>query len=214
MHLGKYFVLVIGLMFLTACGTKPIMPPVKYDKPIDFHVKKNALLKWELGKQYAGTIPSQTQQGNGLIGALAMATMDSIDRNNNPSRYTVSYGKAEQAIFMTSFKDVLQQNQVFKSVELIHEAKSPSANEVLIDIFFKSSRTSGASQNFRITLTVMMTITTRNGSTFQRTYLVQSEPEISSSFVDQQSGVSKRLLEKLVGGIEEWHSLAKKGGKS
>lgn len=194
----------MAILLLTACA-KPIMQPLRYNKPIDFHIKKNAALLWEFGRQYSGTIPSNNSYNdNGLIGAVVSSAIDSVDRTNNPSRYMLTYGKAEQAIFMTSFRDVLRQNDVFKDVELVSDAKSVSPSDVMIDVFFKTARVSSAMRDFRITLTVDLTITTQGKPPFKRTYLVQSSPD-GTSFVDQQHLVSTRLLEKLIGGLEEWH---------
>jgi hypothetical protein len=194
-----------AVLFLSACG-QPIMPPVTYDKPIDFQVKKNAVLRWEFGKQYDGTVPNYSQPNGGLIGAAVAASIRSDNEANNASGYTLSYGKAEQAIFMTSFRDVLRQNQVFKEVELVGETAAVSNKDVLIDVFFKTARVSSVEKNYRITLTVTMTINSQGKLPFNRTYLVQSNAQgYGISFIEQQEDVSKRLLEKLILGIEEWH---------
>lgn len=201
----KLFTLSLLVLLLTGCAGKPIMPPIKYDKPIDFHVKKNAALRWEVGKQYAGAIRSYDSCDAGLVGGAISAAINSADRANNPSRYTLSYGKAEQAIFMTSFRNVLEQNQVFKTTELITDAKEVSAKDVLITVFFKTSRVSSPEKGNKITLTVDMTIVAQGKPAFKRTYLVQSNAEgYDKGFVDQQYDVSQRLLEKLISGIQEW----------
>jgi hypothetical protein len=197
--------ITLTLSLLTACG-KPTIPSITYQKPIDFNVNKCAVLQWEYGKQHDAAIPCS--QSGSLVGDV----INSIDRANNPSRYTVAYGKAEQAVFMTSFRDVLKQNQVFKEVQLASEVERTPTKDILINVFFKTSRISNVDKGYRITLTVVMAITTDRTPSFTRTYLVQSEPQ--GFFGDHTNlDVSTRLLEKLIAGIEEWHNLNRKGSK-
>src|SRR5579864_1448594 len=119
----QFGLMILGIGLMAGCANKPVMPPIKYEKSIDFQVAKNAYLNWEVGKQYSGTVPTHHQQNGGLIGALVVSAIDSVERSNNPSRYTLSYGKAEQIVFMTSLRDVLARNHVFKQVELIADSQ-------------------------------------------------------------------------------------------
>ncbi len=200
---------LVGLLFLIGCGAQPIMPPVQYNKPIDFHVKKTAALQWELGKNYSSRVARESYHQPGMIEALAL----SIDQNNNPSRYTLSYGKAQQAIFMTSLKNVLDRNQVFKEIELVTDPNEISAKDVVIAVFFKTARVASPERAYSITLSVVMTITSQGKPPFKRTYLVQNDDEVlRKGFIAQQSDVSERLLEKVIAGIEEWHKLERKRG--
>lgn len=199
-------ILAIGLM--AGCANKPLMPPIKYNEPINFQVDKNAYLNWEVGKQRSGTIPVQPNQSGGLVGVLVMSAVDSIDRNHNPSRYTLSYGKAEQVVFMTSLRDVLAENRVFKQIDLISDPQKIASKDVLINVFFKSARVSSPERGYKITLSVEMSIETGERIPFKRTYLVQNNAEgFGVGFREQQIDVSKRLLAKIIDGIEEWHKL-------
>lgn len=202
-------ILLLGMM--TACA-KPIMPALKYDQPIAIQLDKNAYLNWTCGKEYASAIPVQYDTNNGLVGLLVSSAVDSVGRSNNPSRYTMSYGKAEQAIFMTSLRDVLEQNQVFKELSLGGGSKSLVTKDVLIDVFFKSARVASPERGYNITLNVDLTIRSSGRAPFKRTYVVQSGTGdgFGASFCSQQTEVSTRLLHSVVGGIEEWYNLTGK----
>lgn len=208
----KFFLVILCIGLITGCANKPVMPPIKYNKPIEFQVKKNAYLNWEVGKQYAGSTASSTYQGSndtaGAIGALIFTALDSADRANNPSRYTLSYGKAEQTVFMTSLRDVLVENNVFKQVELISDPKQVSPKDVLVNVYFKMARVSLPEKGSTITLSVEMVISHNGKPPFKRTYLVQSNAEkFGDGFREQQIDVSNRLLEKMIAGIQEWHNM-------
>lgn len=201
------FCLILTLMtLLTGCATKAIMPALKYHKPINFHVPKNASLNWKFGGQYSSTL--MNHEINSLVGALAYIALDSAKQSNHPGPNALSYGKAEQAIFMTSLRDILVRNHAFKHVELIADSKHTPLNDVLINVFFKTTRVASSERQYKITLSVEMTITTNVQAPFKRTYLIQSNLErFNKNFMEQQTEASNRLLEKIIQGIEEWHTL-------
>lgn len=207
----QFGLVILGIGLMTGCANKPVMPPLKYDKPINFQVDKNAYLNWEVGKQYSGTVPTNHHQSAGLIGALVVSAVDSVDRSNNPSRYTLSYGKAEQIVFMTSLRDVLAENHVFKKVELIADSQQIASKDVLINVFFKTARVSSPERGNKITLSIEMIIAMGEKAPFKRTYVVQSDAEgFGAGFREQQMDVSHRLLEKIIYGIKEWYKGSKK----
>ncbi len=203
----KILLAMISTVLLSACGTKPIMPPLQYTKPIGFTVNKSACLNWEVGKQYSSEIPNYNSSGqDSAIGNLVLAAIDSNARARNPSHYQYTYGKAEQAIFMTSLKRVLEENRVFKHVKLTMDPRQVNAKDVWINIFFKRTRVADASRNFKVTLSVELIISANDKPTFKRTYLVESDVERSGhGFVDQQTDVSQELLDKVISGIREWN---------
>lgn len=201
------FAFVMLSVVLVGCANKPlIMPPLTYDKPINIRLKKNAALYWEQGKQHAATIRTQAGENQGLLGALVFGTMDSMDRSRNPSRYSLAYGTAEQAIFMTSLRNVLDQNQIFDQIELITDPSVLTPKDILITVFFKNSRVLSPDRGHRITLSVVVNILAKGCPNFQRTYLVQSDEQVTPGFIDQQKSVSQLLLGKIISGMEEWHS--------
>lgn len=209
MQKNRFLFVLLGVGLITGCANKPIMPPLQYNKPIEFQVNKNAYLNWEVGKEYAGSIPTSYEQNSGLIGALVVSAIDSADRANNPSRYTLSYGKAEQTVFMTSLRDVLTKNNVFNQVNLISDPTQVSGKNVLLNIFFKTARVASPERGYKITLSVELTITNNGKTPFKRTYVVQSNAEnFGDGFREQQIDVSSRLLEKIITGIQEWHNMS------
>lgn len=202
----KHYIPVIFSLFLFACG-KPIVPPAQYNKPIPFHVNKSAELQWNYGKQCDSTLSTHADHSHGLIELAISSAVDSVQRKNNPSWYTLSYGKAEQAIFMTSLRDALIKNQVFNDVELVGETAEIKGNDVLINVLFQTARVASPERNYRITLTVVLNIRSKGTAPFQRSYLVQSDSK-KFRFQDQQLDVSEKLLDKLICAIEEWYKLS------
>jgi hypothetical protein len=206
----KFPFLLMVIFLLAACtpAAEQVMPSLQYKQSVDFHISKNATLIWEIGRENASTIPTAAVNGDALATIIAMAII-SQDRKNNPGKYTLTYGKAQQAVFMTSLKDVLQKNQVFKHIELAITPKKMQANDVFITINFKSTRVSAAENNHKIILDVELIIKTVGNKIFKRTYLVESNPGdffSQISFKDQQTDVSLQLLSKVITGIKQWHT--------
>lgn len=212
--LASLFLAFSVLASLTACGTPPaeqVMSPVTYDKPINVHVNKKANLYWQTGSQQISTEPSYSNNmsvGGSLPIAMASqamrAAIETHVRKNNPGRFTYVYGKPQQAVFMTSLKDILQHKKVFTDVEFVTDKTTVNPKDVFIIINFKSTRVLDAElENRRIVLDVEMTIQSDKKPVFTRTYVVQSSDEVSG-FKAQQEDVSKRLMEKVMKGITQW----------
>ncbi|TAK72071.1 MAG: hypothetical protein EPO11_10485 [Gammaproteobacteria bacterium] len=202
------FLLFIAIA-LTACANsaEQVMPPVHYNDSITFHIPKKAYIYWELGEQYSSTAP-QNMGGPGLSG-LAAAFIEAEEHQNNPSKYTYTYGKAQQAVFMTSLEDVFSDNHVFNNVELITDLKQVHSQDVLMKIYFKSTRVASYENNYQITLDVDMSIEVNRKLVFHRTYVVQSDNDkYFSTFKDQQTNVSQKLLVDIVKGVKQWHTNA------
>jgi hypothetical protein len=193
---------------LTACASTPasqyIMPQIKYKQSISVHIPKKAYLFWQHGQDQVGEA-APSYSGGGVEGII-VSMIQAEERNNNPSRYNFSYGKAQQAAFITYFRDALTEHHVFKSVELITNPAQAKPDGVLINVKFKSTRVSSFDRNYKITLTVDLTIKSNNSS-FTRTYLTESdEGELfkSKSYNDQLVDVSQQMLNQLMGGIKQW----------
>lgn len=207
-----YVLSLITLASLAACTTpaEQVMSPITYNQPVNVHVAKNAALYWQTGRQQASIEPIHVSNNN-IGGALPIsvasqtmqAAVETGVRKEKPGRLTYVYGKQQQAIFMTSLKDVLQQNQVFNQTQLVANANQVPAQDVSIKIDFKSTRVLDAQYNHRIVLDVDMTIKSHNKPAFTRTYVVQSSDEITN-FKAQQTDVSQRLLDKVMKGIKQW----------
>lgn len=179
------------------------MPEFQYDKPIDFRIERDAVLFWEIGKQSSSTI--SRANNSSILGSV----IESVDRQNNPSKYTLRYGKAEQAIFMTSFKNLLSRQAVFKNIDLITDPTKIKTKDVIITIYFKSTRVSSPELGYQISLSVDMSVKSSGKPTFMRNYFVKSDDRSFGSFQEQQVKISNKLAEKLIDGLRQWHEANK-----
>jgi hypothetical protein len=203
--------LVAIVLFLGGCTpmAEQVMPPLQYEQPVNFNVAKKAYLDWEVGKQYSSTQPVFISASGGLLGAVIATAIDSEERNRNPGRYTFTYGKAQQAVFMTSLKDTLEKNHTFNHIELTTEPQQVRAEDVLITIYFKRTRVASAQDNYKIILDADFLIKTGGKIAFKRTYFVESKPGglfSPNNFKEQQTDVSQQLLGKVIAGIQAWHT--------
>lgn len=206
----KVSLILIGLiLFLVIAGCTPVaqqvMPPVEYKKAIDLHVKKNAYLNWEYGKEYAGK--SMMFGPADPVGALLVTAIDNEAQRRNPDHYKFTYGKAQQAVFMTSLRDVLVEQNVFKNVSLTTASRKLNPNDVIITVKFRETRVANQNEFFDMTLNVDLFIKTINEPVFKRTYVIKSSPSglFGRGFKDQQTDVSQQLLDRIISGLSQWH---------
>lgn len=198
----KWMAALFSLLFLSGCEAPSpyILPPLQYTKSTSLHSGKTAYLFWHQGQTLAGELPSFSN------GELITSLVEAQDRKNNPSRYHRSYGKAEQAAFITNLKTALEDHHMFKKVVLLTNPNQMKSNGVLIEVNFKSARVSDAEHHYKITLSVEMNI--RSGkSMVSRTYLSESDESQSFSGVGtqtQMAGVSQDLLNQLMSGINQF----------
>jgi hypothetical protein len=146
----------------------------------------------------------ESRQGEAVGSILGDLVVDAVVAPK-PEKYT--YGKAQQSIFMTSLKNVLTQQQVFNRTEITTDAEHISPKDILITIFFKTTRIEDRALGGKITLDVDVIITADGKSTFKRSYVVESTPD--QSFATQQSDVSKKLLRNVISALEQWHQKTK-----
>lgn len=197
--------------YLCACTpmAEQVMPPVQYKEPVNVHVTKNAYLNWQVGRQASSSIPTFISPNADILSAAIGTAIDQEERQRNPGRYTLTYGKAQQAVFMTSLKNVLDQNDVFNHIELTTEPPALTPKDVLITINFKRTRVAEAYENFKIILDAELIIKTKGKPEFSRTYLVESNPGSgfsSHNYTEQQTDVSLQLIRKVIAGIKTWQS--------
>ena len=199
----RLLITIALLMTLTACQSisKKVMPPMQYAQTIPIHSHKDAYLYWKAGNQLSAT-DAQAFLCNGDLVAIAICS--AISQQGEKNRYT--YGHAHQAVFMTSMRDILAKQKVFKQVKLITVPKKISADDVLITIYFKSTRVSRTYSFYGIILTAEMTIQSKGKKNFQRTYSAYSSDEKSLDFLTQQKDVSEKLFAKLITGLNEWYN--------
>lgn len=195
----KIKLLLIGVLafLLSACiAQQPyIMPPLKYNGSVA-HVDKKAYILWQRGKVLAGEIG---------IGANSFNTT-APDRENTPPKYTLSYGKAQQASFIISFKNLLRNNQAFKDVQITTNPANVKADDALIIVKFKYTRVNDIERNYKIILAIEMTIKSGESS-FVRTYMTESDEGgafDAKNFDEQLTDVSEKMIVQLMHGINQW----------
>lgn len=199
----KFYILwILTILCLAGCAQQQlIMPAIKYNKPIDVQIKNKAYLYWVEGKHHSAILLNHINDD--LAPALsAYLTMKAQEPTIN---IYPAYGKAEQVIFITSLRDILETNQVFSAVEIITNPKKIESSYPLININFKTTKHSLD----KITITFELNIIHAK-SHFNRSYLVESAPN-NPSIILQQTSVSERIIEKIILAITEWQALNKQG---
>ena len=191
----------LGILALQGCMPQAhtLMSPVQYKKPITFHVAKKAYIYWGSGAQYAHELPVATSAGAGIIATTIVVAIDAHSRKNNPSKYNLLYGDAQQAVFITSLKDILKEHHVFEDAEIITDQKIVKPGDVLINITFELTH---VLENTKIILDVKMSIYNENNQ-FERTYFIQNDKNVNG-FKDKQINVSEKLMRKIISGIKQW----------
>ncbi|MBA3660636.1 MAG: hypothetical protein H0W64_02815 [Gammaproteobacteria bacterium] len=196
------------ILLVTACSpmAEQIMGPLEYNQPINFHVPEKSYLYWKPGILHTTTEAQYIPVNSDLLSALIVQAIDTEQRKRNPGKFSYSFGKAQQAVFITSLKTILNQNNVFHSTEITTNPNSLSSRSIIISIFFKSTRVIPYSH--QIVLTVELEILMGKKSLFKRSYFVQnndgSDEKYIGDFKAQQKDVSHKLLQKIINGIEQW----------
>jgi hypothetical protein len=198
---------------LTGCApTKIVMPPLKHHEDIGLHIAKTAHIYWIPGRLIASekqkVYMGSTGGGSGLAVLLVNAveaTIDHHQRKNHPSEYAYEYGKADEAVFITSLRDILAQQNVFKNVELTTDLNKVQAKDVLIKVYFKTARVIDLVD---IKLSVVLSIKSGSRPVYERTYLAQNDPyhiSKAKTFVERKTEASQKLLTEIIHGIKQWH---------
>lgn len=200
------FAICFIAFFLSACATRStvIMSPLKYTGSNIAHLPQTAYVLWQPGQELAGEKTAPVVMA-GMVGLVA-GMIEAQDRKNNPSKFHYSYGKAQQATFITYFRDALIQNHVFNKINIITNKTKVKEQDVLIYINFKSTKVSGFERNHKITLTVEMSIQSQKPF-FKRTYLTESDEGSffkANEYDKQITDVSQQMLNHLMKGIQQW----------
>lgn len=208
------FLFFIGISLIGCTPNKNVIPALQYRDQINIHIPKKACIYWVPGKQVAHELSTASENvsdlgGNGLarlIGDLIVISIQSQHRKNNPSQYILEYGKADEVVVITSLRDILERQNVFKSIELITDPSEVNARDVLIRIYFKTAR---VSRDRIVKLSVNLSIKTGNRSPYERTYLIQSDEETggifkSKTFLEKKTEASQELLASIINGIKQW----------
>jgi hypothetical protein len=204
------YLFICSIIFsLTACTppSEQVMSPLAYNNTVTMHDTRKADLYWQSGTQLSSEAPPTQDLTDGISGMVINAAVNAEMRSARPGDFTYTYGKAQQAVFMTSLKDALLNQHAFKDVELITDLKDAKPQDVLITIDFKQTQVLGQNTHYQIILNTDMTIKAGNKPPYKRSYVVQSkDPGFFSikSFKAQQTDASQQLLDKIMGGITQW----------
>lgn len=206
-----YFLLIFTLV---GCSpTKNVISPIKYKEDINVHIPKVAYIYWTPGKRVGSEVTQRfssgsygtLQNGSGgvgeLLGSVIVAAIIQQHQKNNPSQYVNEYGKADQAVFITSLRDTLVHNNVFKKVELTSDLRKVSDKDVLISVYFKTARVTNSSN---VTLTVNLLLKTAGKALCDKTYLVQNDPLKLKGFLEKKTDASQKLLTEIIEAIKQW----------
>jgi hypothetical protein len=207
-----YLFVIISVFATIGCApNKKVIPPLQYQNDINIHIPKIAHIYWIPGKQAGHELSNSSAysapNNNGLagvIGTLVVASIQNQHRKNNPSQYIYEYGKADQVVFITSLKDILEQKNIFKSIDLVTSLDKINTKDVTIKIYFKTTRVTFIN-DYTVNLSVNLAIQSGNRQ-YERTYFVQNEePAKSNDFLAKKTEVSQKLLTLIINGIQQWY---------
>jgi hypothetical protein len=200
---GKILIIVTSLIVALSAGcareTDRVMQYVQYEQPISVRSSQNATIRWVVGQEHTTTREPIVPYNVGIVGAALAMAIDTEMRKSHPDSFVYGYGKEQQSIFMQSLQETLVSHKTFKTVKLTTERTALHKNDVLITVFFKIARVDGS----RVLLDVELSIKDKKHQPFKRTYLV--EGDVDGGLVANQTDASKKLLAKVIMGIQQWH---------
>lgn len=203
------FILALLTLTLVACSsTHDVMNPLSYHGNSNIQsVPHKAYLYWQPGKEIGSEVPRNVDASS--VAALVIsASIDQGLRSANPSDYVFNYGKAQEAVFMTSLKNVLNEQHTFIDTQLTTTAKTPKPQDVLISVYFKKTEVLPATlfHQIQIVLDVEMTIKQGGKKPYTRSYQVKSHNGAlgMKSFKGLQTDVSTQLMDKIMADIANW----------
>lgn len=206
----KFCLLILcSSVLLIACTppTSQLMGPVQYKQPVTFSSNKSALIYWDYGKIIPAEIPPDASSDINPAGALLNVFIQSQKEKYDRDDIMVSYGKAQQVIFLTSLRDILMQRGAFKDVNIIVKPQKPNAQQVLISLDFVKSQVIRAQDDFPISLTVHMVVKNSVKTLYDQTFTIKPDPSIWSklfhNFKDSQQYASQMLMKKVMSVVSQ-----------
>jgi hypothetical protein len=201
-----FSVAIVGLL-LVGCGTTEptaqLMPAITFNQPITFHSDKAAILYWDYGK----IISVEVNQGNifeatTLSGMVTHTITQSYKEQYDQNDILINYGKAEQAVFMTSLRNVLGNAGTFKSVIISAEPPKLNPDQMLISVNFEKSAVLRGAHGYPIQLKVVMTVSDIKGRLLKRTFDIKPKNSVGSylfdDFKDAQIYASQQLMNDII----------------
>jgi hypothetical protein len=196
--------------FLAGCSSvyQPI-PTVSYNVPTTIHVNKPASVIWKSGAmttQDGRTATASIETSAFLFGPLAMLSAPDMQNKEN-LKNAIYFGPKDQAIFMRSLRNYLDENNIFKKTEL-NTAKSNDPKNVYITVTFKSTRVGESNSNYPVTLDTVLTIQYHK-QLFKRHYFIHEQGKKPDSFngndfVYHSTKAAQRLLRDTAKGVITW----------
>lgn len=207
----KIIIITVLTLTLTGCASTPpaevMLSPVQYNQPIHVSSNKNAVLHWRYGEAFSKNSDEAVRQHESLMVGMIQSMVDA----SNPGRVRLQFGKARQAVFMTSLRDILNNNHVFKNTTLGSDSKKPSTNQVSITITFKETHIGTRFDGWPITLDANVLITDANGHRQSHNVLAQSQGSDDTRhdtavFSHQQRGAAHSLMTQVIKQISQFNA--------
>ena len=204
----KILLVLLCAASLAACTppTEQLMSPVQLKQPITFSSKKDALIYWDYGKITSAEVQADTNDlspGGMLISAIIQSNKEQHDQDD----ILIRYGKAQQVIFLTSLRDILQKRGIFSDAKIIVKPQKPKANQVIIGLNFIDSKVLEAKNGYPIHLVVQLTIQDNKGMLYNKTFTIQPDKSIWSKmfndFEDSQEYTSDQLMKHIVTALNQ-----------
>lgn len=212
------------LLSVTGCtpDTQKVMSSVPYTTPISAEISAPATLIWEPGTIQNGQKPTNDVAGasGGIIGMAESFALNSTEKTLHPSWFEYSYGLGQQAVFATSLRDVLQQNQVFSQFNFDETLNSKTKVETfrqnhpdaaLIQLQFMDTSATVTDEKTQLFADVDLTLSgAHRPTTVTHLSAMTAEDKswvIHESFLAQEKELSDQLMKQAVKAIEAWVQL-------
>lgn len=205
-------VLLLSFALVGCSSSRIIIDKLHYKNSIDLKVPNKAYIYWIPGEHNSHEVQDYSVASGGgglggLVANLAIGVIKQQDKKNNPSKYFLEYGKADESVFITSLRNTLDAQGVFKTTDIITNLDQVNPSDVLITIYFKNTRIDHAGM---VTLSAHMSIKTKNKQAFSRTYFVQSDDEPkgflhTKGLLEMKTESSQKLLALIINGIKQYY---------
>lgn len=114
-----------------------------------------------------------------------------------------SYSKAEQVVFVTSVRDVLKKNRVFKNVNITPIQKKLKNNEIQITLFFKKTEIEHTLLADSVKIDLIISVRGVHGEIFKRYYFSRAD----KVFFKSLEMASQQLMNDIVHDLAEWANM-------
>jgi hypothetical protein len=182
------------------------MPMVEYNQPVDMRFDQPAVLVYHTGEVISSRYVVQPAYSSNLAANVLAAVISNEIQKKYSDRYIYQYGQEQQKVFMTSLRDVLLKNHVFKTVEFVDDEKKIRPHQVMIIVDFTRTRVGSQERGLPILLKGNIIIKCED-QVFQKPFFIHNANEDarrSWSFQARTVDVSQQLMEKVCKTIKLW----------